>query len=113
CVIRPPQPHVEIAQPVVDRQVDLVLAFVGNLEDLEIGLNRLLPFLTLLVPACFVLELADGLHASCGVRSPSLSTSTRRCDSSRCAVSGDSLSRSAAAPHSSASGSMPTISVCS
>ena len=57
-----PQPQVEVAHPVVQGQLRLPLPLVSRTQHLEIELDRLLPFLSLLVQARLVLQLDDRLH---------------------------------------------------
>src|SRR5690606_27674301 len=61
-LLLPPQPQVEVADPVVDAQLRLPLALVSRTQDLEIELDRLLPFFALLVQTRLVLQFDDRLH---------------------------------------------------
>src|SRR5687767_5341701 len=112
-ILRAPESYVEIADPVVERQLDLAFPLVACLEDLEVDLYGLLPFLSQLVLPSVVLELADRLHASCEVRPASVTNCNTRRDSSRCTDPDRNRSRSAAACQTSESGTMPMTSASS
>src|SRR5690606_9769194 len=59
---QPAQAKVQVADPVVDAELDLALTLIARTNYLEIRLNGLFPALLLLVEPGLVLELRDRLH---------------------------------------------------